>query len=56
MLDEPKFKTEVDCGGSHLPAAYTSHNRRLNQKVAITSLIASVSVAAILGAQIVGLI
>ncbi|MGO1160569.1 hypothetical protein [Brucella thiophenivorans] len=52
MLDEPKFKTEVECGGFHLPAAYTSHVRQLNQKVAMASLIASVSIASILGAQI----
>ncbi|WP_421565937.1 hypothetical protein [Ochrobactrum sp. EDr1-4] len=42
--------------GFNLPTAYKSHDKKLNQKVVLATLFASASVAAILGAQIVGLV
>ncbi|MFS2326538.1 hypothetical protein U2P60_14165 [Brucella sp. H1_1004] len=55
MHDEIQFKTEVDCG-FNLPAAYQAHNRKHDHMIAIASLIASVCVVTIVGAQIVGLV
>lgn len=45
----------VHAQGFNLPSAYKSHDGNLNHKVVVAILIASVSVAAVLGAQIVGL-
>ncbi|MEN5277337.1 hypothetical protein ABE527_10330 [Brucella sp. TWI432] len=42
--------------GFNLPSAFKSHSRKHDHLIAIASLIASVCVAAILGAQILGLI
>jgi|GEM_PF-2797701 len=42
--------------GFNLPSAYKTHDGSLNHKIVLAVLFASLSVAAILGAQIVGLI
>lgn len=55
MHDEIQFKTEVDCG-FNIPTAYQASTRRYDHTIAIASLIASVSVITIIGAQIVGLV
>lgn len=45
-----------DSNGFNLPSAYKSHERKHDHLIAIASLIASVCVATIVGAQIVGLL
>ncbi|MEN5297707.1 hypothetical protein ABE530_05050 [Brucella sp. TWI559] len=55
MHDDIDLKTVVD-SGFNLPSAFKSHSRKHDHLIAIASLIASVCVAATLGAQIVGLI
>lgn len=56
MHDDTEFKTEVDCSSFHLPSAFKLHNRKHEHLIAIASLVASISVVTIIGAQIVGLI
>lgn len=55
MHDDTQLKTEVNCG-FNLPTTYQAGNRQRDHMIAIASLIASVSVVTIIGAQIVGLI
>lgn len=50
MHNHPRFETEVDCG-FNLPTAYKSTSGQLNQLVVIATLFLSVSIAAILVAQ-----
>ncbi|MFD1197401.1 hypothetical protein ACFQ3K_03535 [Brucella gallinifaecis] len=50
------MRNQIDSNGFNLPSAYKSHDNSLNHKIVIAALFASVSVAAIVGAQIVGLL
>lgn len=51
MLDEPTFRTEIECG-FNLPMANKTSGSQLNQLVAIATLFSSVAIAAVLGVQI----
>lgn len=55
MHDDIKFKATVD-SGFNLPSAYRSHDSRLHHMVAWAILVSSTVIAAVTGAQIVGLI
>lgn len=55
MHDDIQFKTKVGCG-FNLPSAYKFHDSRLHYMVAWAILVSSTVIAAVTGAQIVGLI